>query len=152
VPLVHTRRSLWERLLVQQRMGLERALGGELGVPCPSISERCSDWMFWQCGDDGTIAGISQKTDLDRFNGTLEDLERLTGPSPDGRRAPEKAAGRGRSSRRRTRTTSAGISTSAPVDAGDSRGMGGCSGAQTGPELGSALALALLGSCLSLRC
>jgi hypothetical protein len=39
--------------------------------------------LIWQYGDNGTVSGISGGVDVDRFNGTRDDLERIAGKTPD---------------------------------------------------------------------
>ncbi len=46
---------------------------------CPNIADAWTDWAFWQYSSTGTVPGISGNVDLDRFNGTMEDLVRLAG-------------------------------------------------------------------------
>jgi lysozyme len=149
-PLVYTRRSFWDAYLSSGAWASNGLWAANWDVACPFISERWSDWLFWQYADDGTVAGISKETDLDRFNGTLEDLERLTGPSLDGGML-RKDGGSGQILKKDANDFGGDLDAGAPVEAGDSPGCGGCSGARVGPALESALALALLGSCRSLR-
>lgn len=37
-------------------------------------------WLFWQHTDIGTVPGIGEKVDLNVFNGSMEELEKLTMP------------------------------------------------------------------------
>lgn len=46
--------------------------------PTPSIPKPWSRWTFWQHSQSGSLPGISGAVDLDRFQGSLEDLKRLT--------------------------------------------------------------------------
>lgn len=46
---------------------------------CPTIADAWSDWTFWQYSSTGRVPGISGDVDLDRFNGTFEELQRLAG-------------------------------------------------------------------------
>ncbi len=49
---------------------------------CPTIAPPWNDWTFWQYTDAGTIAGITQGgVDVDRFNGSLADLQAFIGPA-----------------------------------------------------------------------
>jgi hypothetical protein len=41
------------------------------------------NWLIWQYGDNGTVSGINGGVDVDRFNGTRQDLERFVGQMPD---------------------------------------------------------------------
>ena len=44
----------------------------------PAIPKPWSSWTFWQHSQSGTVPGISGAVDLDRFQGTLDDLKKLT--------------------------------------------------------------------------
>lgn len=46
---------------------------------CPTIADAWSDWSFWQYSSTGRVPGITGNVDLDRFNGTFEELQRLAG-------------------------------------------------------------------------
>lgn len=47
--------------------------------PCPNIADAWRDWAFWQYSSTGRVSGISGNVDLDRFNGTYAELQRLAG-------------------------------------------------------------------------
>lgn len=53
----------------------------------PMVPSPWSRFTFWQYTDSGTVSGISAKVDLDRFHGSMDDLNGLvlTGPAPDRR-------------------------------------------------------------------
>jgi lysozyme len=46
-------------------------------VNCPDVPSAWSDWTVWQSADNGTVAGIptTNNTDLDEFDGTVEELQ-----------------------------------------------------------------------------
>lgn len=44
------------------------------GVRCPSVPTAFSSFRFWQYSATGKVPGISSAVDLDRFNGTVDDL------------------------------------------------------------------------------
>jgi GH25 family lysozyme M1 (1,4-beta-N-acetylmuramidase) len=52
------------------------------GVTCPNVpSPPWSDWVFWQITDTGSVdGGISGNVDVNRFNGTLADLQAFVNP------------------------------------------------------------------------
>jgi len=51
--------------------------------PCPYIADAWRNWAFWQYSSTGRVSGISGNVDLDRFNGTYAELQRLAGfPAP----------------------------------------------------------------------
>lgn len=47
----------------------------------PNVPKPWKAWTFWQHSQGGTVPGISGLLDLDRFQGSLEDLKRLTLPA-----------------------------------------------------------------------
>lgn len=52
---------------------------------CPNIAAPWTDWAIWQFTDSGRVAGITGNVDVNRFNGTREQLVALTGePRPCG--------------------------------------------------------------------
>lgn len=46
---------------------------GEYGVDAPSVE----GWAIWQHSQEGRVAGIENRVDLNRFNGTRAELRRL---------------------------------------------------------------------------
>ncbi len=51
-------------------------------VSCPTLATGFTSWQFWQYDDKGTAPGLgSDDADLDRFNGTLDDLHALAAKS-----------------------------------------------------------------------
>ena len=46
---------------------------------CPDLTPPWSTWAFWQHTDKGTVPGIAGAVDLDRFNGTVAELQALAG-------------------------------------------------------------------------
>ena len=49
----------------------------EYGVSAPKVPDGWTDWTLWQHSQSGTVAGIQGAVDLDRFQGTLEELRQL---------------------------------------------------------------------------
>lgn len=45
---------------------------------CPEMPAGWATWQFWQRSDKGTVPGIAGPVDLDSFDGTLADLQKLT--------------------------------------------------------------------------
>jgi uncharacterized protein (TIGR03382 family) len=57
---------------------------------CPNIAPPWPDWAFWQYTATGAVAGIAGAVDIDRFNGTREDLATFAaGERPCGIIGPE---------------------------------------------------------------
>ena len=51
-------------------------------VTCPSLATGFTGWQFWQYDDKGTAPGLgSDDADLDRFNGSVADLQALAAKS-----------------------------------------------------------------------
>jgi lysozyme len=44
---------------------------------CPNLPLPWQRWALWQYSSTGTVAGISGHVDMDKFNGTLDDLRAL---------------------------------------------------------------------------
>jgi lysozyme len=48
----------------------------------PDVAKPWTSWTFWQHTGTGRAPGIGLPVDLDRFNGSLDDLNALTVPAP----------------------------------------------------------------------
>jgi lysozyme len=48
----------------------------------PTVAKPWTSWTYWQHTGKGTAAGVTQPVDLDRFNGSLDDLKALAVPPP----------------------------------------------------------------------
>lgn len=46
---------------------------------CPDLTAPWDTWAFWQFSETGTVPGISGGIDLDRFNGSVDELRALAG-------------------------------------------------------------------------
>jgi len=53
-------------------------------VSCPNIPSSWTKWTFWQNADNGVIPGIDGGVDTNYFNGTLAQLQAMTGPGETG--------------------------------------------------------------------
>ncbi|MSP61440.1 MAG: glycoside hydrolase family 25 protein [Myxococcales bacterium] len=51
-------------------------------VNCPNVPGSWTNWPFWQYTSKGTVPGIAGNVDLDRFNGSLNDLMTFAGNGP----------------------------------------------------------------------
>ena len=51
---------------------------------CPDLTSPWDTWAFWQYSDAGSVPGISGGIDVDRFNGTLDELRALAGGNTGG--------------------------------------------------------------------
>jgi len=79
-PIVYSYPSFWKSTL-----GNPKDLAGyplwiaHLNVVSPAVPGGWTNWVFWQF-DKQPVAGVSsQVTDLDAFNGSIDDLHRLAG-------------------------------------------------------------------------
>jgi lysozyme len=50
---------------------------------CPNIASPWTKWAIWQYSSTGSVGGISGNVDLDRFDGTIDELNLLAGGSFD---------------------------------------------------------------------
>jgi len=48
----------------------------------PIVPSPWTNWTFWQYSSHGSVDGIAGRVDVNRFNGTLEDLLRISVPPP----------------------------------------------------------------------
>jgi lysozyme len=60
-------------------------------APAPIVPTGWPDWILWQYSQTGRVSGIKGAVDLDRFNGTLDELRALALPAPSSRAAPSPA-------------------------------------------------------------
>ncbi|HUS31544.1 MAG TPA: GH25 family lysozyme [Kofleriaceae bacterium] len=92
-PIVYTGKYFW-----RDQVGGERALASnalwiaQYTSLCPDIPTPWTRWTFWQHSDRGSVPGIREKVDLNKFNGTLADLASFAGgggtPPPSFNQAP----------------------------------------------------------------
>jgi lysozyme len=80
-PIIYTSASFWNGNLG----GTDQFADHRLWVahyttsPQPNIPTGFPDYSIWQFTEQGQISGIGGKVDLNRFNGTLDDLRELAG-------------------------------------------------------------------------
>lgn len=79
-PLVYTSPGFWSSAYNQAGASQKADLWtAHWFVNCPSVASSWGDFRFWQYSDNGSVPGISGGVDLDRFNGTLAQLEAYAG-------------------------------------------------------------------------
>ena len=85
-PLIYTGYYFWQDNVSSPDFGDYPLWIAWYGVDCPgNIPTGWSQWAFHQYCDCGSVAGISGNVDVNRFNGTLADLEALgAAPEPCG--------------------------------------------------------------------
>jgi len=74
-PIIYTGRYFWDGSVKSDAFA-DRALwiAHWTSAACPGLPTPWDDWDFWQYSATGRVAGISGDVDLNRFEGTLEDL------------------------------------------------------------------------------
>lgn len=75
-PIIYTGKYFWR----DQVGGPSSFAGNPLWIAqytsqCPDLPAPWSSWKFWQSSGSGSAPGISGQVDLDKFNGSLADLE-----------------------------------------------------------------------------
>ncbi|MCG5077428.1 GH25 family lysozyme [Paraburkholderia tagetis] len=78
-PIIYTAASFWNSAVGSSAFGGDPLWVANLGVNCPTLPIGWSNWTFWQYADNGLVSGISGGVDLDKFNGSLADLNNLKG-------------------------------------------------------------------------
>ena len=82
VPMIYTGPYFWDNK-VQSRDFTGNALWvANWGVNCPSLPAAWPGFRAWQYSSTGRVPGISGDVDLDRFNGSAQDLQNFAG-GPD---------------------------------------------------------------------
>jgi lysozyme len=84
-PIVYTGKYFWR----DQVGGPTSFAGNALWIAqyttlCPDLTSPWNTWAFWQYSESGTVPGISGGIDLDRFNGTADELRALAGGTAGG--------------------------------------------------------------------
>ncbi len=83
-PLIYASPSFWQKLPatdIEQKADLWVA---EWEAPRPEQMGKWPGWSFWQYTSGGTVPGIAGSVDLNRFNGTLDDLHSYLTRTADG--------------------------------------------------------------------
>jgi lysozyme len=76
-PILYTNASYWNSLRTEQ-FGAYPLWLAEYGVATPVLPKGWTSWAFWQFTQSGEVPGIATAADLDLFQGSLQDLQRLT--------------------------------------------------------------------------
>jgi GH25 family lysozyme M1 (1,4-beta-N-acetylmuramidase) len=80
-PIIYTSPGLWPSLSGSSQFSGESLWVADWGASCPTLPGPWSAFHFWQYADNGGVPGISGAVDLDRFNGTLAQLQGAPPPS-----------------------------------------------------------------------
>lgn len=81
MPIVYTNLTTWQKLGSTQ-FGRYPLWIAEYGRSVPELPAGWTSWAFWQYSQQGTTPGVPVGVDLDRFQGSREDLLRMTLPGP----------------------------------------------------------------------
>jgi lysozyme len=73
-PILYTSPGFWEELGAPASFGRYPLWLANWDARCPRKPDTWQRWSFWQSSDRGTIAGIEGPVDLDRWNGSREEL------------------------------------------------------------------------------
>ncbi len=77
LPILYTDPSFWKSLGTGQFGGYPLWIA-DYGVSTPTLPAGWTGWTFWQYSESGSVEGVSGTVDLDYFQGSLADLQRLT--------------------------------------------------------------------------
>jgi lysozyme len=86
-PILYTRRGFWNTMLAGSAEFAACQLWlAEYRVPAgdsdaPHLPQGFTSWTFWQYSGTGACDGVQGQCDLDRFNGSLAQLQALAAPS-----------------------------------------------------------------------
>lgn len=81
-PFVYTAKYFWNDNVGSTDFSADRLWVANYGVTCPDLPDAWGNWSIWQYSSTGSVPGIGGDVDLDKFNGTLDDLRRIAGSSP----------------------------------------------------------------------
>ena len=90
-PIVYTGKYFWRDDVGSHDFAGNALWIAQYGPVCPDLPAPWTNWKFFQYSDKGHVSGISGDVDLDKFNGTLAELEKFAGgdggggsPAPSG--------------------------------------------------------------------
>lgn len=81
VPIIYTGSYFWQDHVGSSAFASYPLWTAHYTTECPLIPDNWAGWRFWQYTDSGSVPGISGNVDLDRFNGTLAELQEFAGQS-----------------------------------------------------------------------
>ncbi len=77
-PIIYTRASFWDVLGNPGGFNQYPLWVANYGASKPKLPNGWNNYAFWQYSESGTVDGANGHVDLDRFNGSAEDLVNLT--------------------------------------------------------------------------
>ena len=78
-PMIYTGGYFWNTNVKTDAFTLNPLWVANWTTACPSLPTAWTGWKFWQYSATGSVPGINGDVDLDRFNGSLEDLQKFAG-------------------------------------------------------------------------
>lgn len=78
VPMIYTGKYIWQDSITSSDFAANPLWIAQYGPTCPDLPTPWTSWSIFQYSDHGTVPGLTSSVDLDRFNGTLADLQRFT--------------------------------------------------------------------------
>jgi lysozyme len=78
-PIIYTARYFWNSGVASRDFSAYPLWVANYGVQCPDTPLGWDSWQIWQYGTSESVPGIAGAVDVDRFDGTLEELRRLAG-------------------------------------------------------------------------
>jgi lysozyme len=73
-PIVYTGKYFWNDNVKSTAQRNNALWIAQYGPTCPDIPSPWTDWKFFQFSEKGAVSGISGNVDLDKFNGSRNDL------------------------------------------------------------------------------
>jgi lysozyme len=86
-PLLYTMAGWWSGAIGGLPEGLDRFalwVADTRGKPAPMLPAGWGEWLVWQYSWSGAVPGIPTPCDLNRWNGSLEDLRWFARLAPEG--------------------------------------------------------------------
>ncbi len=78
--VVYTSQAFWDKCMGGTNSFKENPLWvASWGVDKPQTPGGWEKWTFWQYSDKGSVDGVNGKVDVDKFNGTAEQLKQFAG-------------------------------------------------------------------------
>lgn len=81
-PMIYTSPGFWNGSVASTAFSSYPLWVANWGPSCPTLPTGWSTWPFWQYSDMGSVSGINATVDLDKFNGTLAQLQAFAGGTP----------------------------------------------------------------------
>jgi GH25 family lysozyme M1 (1,4-beta-N-acetylmuramidase) len=82
-PIIYSDPGFWNALPDTSQFANDVIWVANWGTSCPEMPTPWTGWSLWQYSDTGSVPGVNDAADLDRFNGTLAQLQALaSGAAP----------------------------------------------------------------------